>query len=153
MTKHDSGDSRLLFPGLKPTHTVKVQIRFSDYDTFRHVNNNSYMAFFDIGKQDFLSRVLGQGCMPSDLSAAIVNINVDFLAPAVIGEELEVHTAVTAVGHRSFTLYQRVVNPLTDSVKAQATTVLSGFDIATQSAAPLREDLAAALRSLCDNKF
>lgn len=138
-------NERLLFPELELKHAVRVQTRFSDYDTFGHVNNNAYMAYFDLGKVAFFNRLMGRECSPADLSAVIVNINVDFLSPAPFGTPLDVLTAVVHIGDRSFTVYQRIVNPHDGTVCAQATTTLAGFDIATQQSAPLSEVLVAAL--------
>ncbi len=139
---------RILYPELPMTHRVAIQLRFGDYDIFRHINNNSYMAYFDLGKSEFFNAAMGRPVTPADLMAAIVNINVDFLAPTPVGQPLEVQTAVARLGERSFTLYQRIVNPLTAEVKAQATTTLAGFDIATQGPGPLNPTLTAALRTM-----
>lgn len=139
---------RLLYPQIKFQHRVRIQSRFSDYDAFRHVNNNAYMAYFDLGKSLFFNEVMGKPCSPAELSAAVVNVNVDFLAPSPIGEPLEVCTALVHLGERSFTLYQRIVDADTQSAKAQATSVLAGFDIATQCSAPLSPALAKALCGL-----
>ena len=141
-------NDRILYPELTMQHSVALQTRFSDYDMFGHINNNSYMAFFDIGKTEFFRSVMGDACTPTQLSAVIVNINVDFLAPALAGEPLSVSTAVIHVGDRSFTLYQRIVNPDTLSVKAQQTATLAGFDIAAQSSAPLSPELRDRLSRL-----
>ena len=138
-------NDRLLHPEINFNHILPLQIRFSDFDTFGHVNNNSYMAFFDLGKMEYMGSMIDRNFNAADVSAVIASINVDFLAPAVMGEQLDVRTAVTHLGERSFTLYQRVVGSATGSVKAQATTVIVGFDIATQTSAPLRPLLADAL--------
>ena len=147
-----NANNRLQHPGIEFKHRQAIQIRFADYDTFEHINNNSYMAYFDLGKSEYLCEIMGRRLAPSDLSAAIVNINVDFLAPTTLGEELEVYTAIVRLGEHSFTLYQRIVNPVTGVVKAQATSTLAGFDIATQSSAPLQSALMSAVRAdLGDN--
>ena len=140
--------NRISHKDISMQHSLDIQIRFGDYDTFGHINNNSYMTYLDLGKSEFLCRLMGKRCTPSDLSAAIVNINVDFLAPTVVGEPLCVQTAVIHLGEKSFTLYQRLLNPSTGQIKVQATSVLAGFNIATQSAATLRQDLVENLRSL-----
>lgn len=106
------------------------------------------MAFLDLGKTEFFRHALGRSCTPSDLSAVIVNINVDFLSPALTGEPLCVRTAVTHLGDRSFALYQHIANPVSGDIKVQATTTLAGFDIPSQTSAPLRENLRAALSAL-----
>lgn len=139
---------RILHHGIAFPHSLPIQIRFSDYDSFRHINNNAYMAYFDIGKLEFYNLLMGRPCTPDEISAAIVNINVDFIAPARMGEKLEVRTAVTHIGERSFTLYQRIVNPVTDDIKAQSTAIIAGFDVNTQSGTPLPDELLAALHRI-----
>lgn len=141
-------NSRILHPDIVFPHSVDIQTRFSDYDTFGHVNNNAYMAFLDIGKSEFFRHIMGRPCTPTDLAAVIVNINVDFLSPALQGEPLRCLTAVVAVGERSFAIYQRIINPTTGDVKVQATSTLAGFDLASQSSAPLVQTLRDALSKL-----
>lgn len=140
---------RLLDVDMTKALVTDIQIRFADYDTFGHVNNNAYMAYFDLGKTHLFQHLMGHRCSPAELSAVIVNVNVDFLAPAVIDESLDVRTVVKELHEKSFVVYQRVTNPQSGVVKAQATTVLAGFDIATQSGAPLRPELVDILSKFC----
>lgn len=148
MQQEKKAHSRLSYENIKMTHTVSIQARFGDYDTFGHVNNNTYMSYLDLGKSEFFIFAMGRQITPAELSAAIVNINVDFLFPAVMGEPLEVQSAVTHLGDRSFTLYQRVTNSKTGQVKVQATSILAGFDIKTQSGAELRPELRQKLQNI-----
>ena len=41
------------------TIRTEIQKRFSDIDSFRHVNNVSQQMYFDVGKSDFFDRLLG----------------------------------------------------------------------------------------------
>lgn len=126
-------------------HSLEIQSRFGDYDAFRHVNNNAYLQYFDLGKMSFMEAVAGHSFEPKDMSAVIVNINVNFYAPTVLGEAVTVKTGISHVGERAFTVYQQVVSRTTGQVKATAETILAGFDIATQSGAPLQDWLRNAL--------
>lgn len=143
---HLNTTSRLYIPNSDFCCKVTVQSRFSDYDMFGHLNNNSFMAYFDVGKSALFNDIIGKTCTPDRLGAVIVNINVDFLAPAMATEPLEVLTLVDNIGEHSFRLYQRIVNPLTGSVKAQAMSTLAGFDVATAASSPLHPDLVSALK-------
>ncbi|MDE6397274.1 MAG: acyl-CoA thioesterase, partial [Muribaculaceae bacterium] len=118
-----------LFKLTKPfLHFTRIQPRFGDYDIFGHVNNNNVLAYFDLGKIDYTNRFIGKRLTPREVGVVVVNINIDFLAPAEIGRELEVATTVIRLSERSVTLYQRLLDSVTDDVLAQATTVLAGFD-------------------------
>ena len=127
-----------IFKLTKPfLHFTAIQPRFGDYDIFGHVNNNNILAYFDLGKIDYTNRFIGQRLTPRQVGVVVVNINIDFLAPAQIGEDLRVATTVVRLSQRSVTLYQRLLNCRTDEVLAQATTVLAGFDPDTRTPAPL----------------
>lgn len=128
-------------------HQIDIQPRFTDYDAFGHVNNNSYMQYFDLGKALYYSDMLGCSVTPELLGAVIVHIDVDFIEPTTPDEPIAVQTMTTAIGERSLTIYQRVVNPVSGHVKSQAVSILAGFDIATQSGAPLNPDLIAAIQA------
>lgn len=133
-------------------HTLNIQARFNDYDLFGHLNNGSVLQYFDLGKADFLGSILAANDAKAfdaeAVSAVIVNINANFYAVSLPGEPLAVLTGVQHVGERSFTIEQRLVNPDSGDVKAIATTVMAGIDIATQSGAPLRPALKSALTNL-----
>ena len=129
-------------------HTIVVQPRFTDYDTFGHVNNNSYMQYFDLGKAAYYSDMLGHAVTPEILCAVIVHIDVDFLEPTTPDETVAVQTMTIAHGERSITIYQRIINPDTGHIKSQATSILAGFDPATQTAGPLNPALTAAILRL-----
>lgn len=118
-------------------HHTRIQPRFSDYDIFGHVNNNNVLAYFDLGKIDYTNRLYKKCLTPREVGVVVVNINIDFLAPAEIGRELEVATTVLRLSERSITLYQRLIDSVTDDVFAQATTVLTGFDPDTRTGAAL----------------
>lgn len=124
---------------------LDIQPRFTDFDMFGHVNNTAILQYLDLAKSMFFNRITDRPFDPEAVSAAIVNINIDFMEPVRLSEPVTVHTAVERLGDRSFTLLQEVLNPDTGHRKAVAHTVMAGFDIATQSSAPLRPALRAAL--------
>lgn len=127
-------------------HHIDIQPRFGDYDMFGHVNNTIYMQYFDLGKAMFLTDLLGGDFSPEAVGAVIVNANVNYFAPTRPGEPIAVLTGCNRLGDRSFRIYQQAVNPVTGAVKADALTILAGFDVHTQGPAPLPARLVAALR-------
>lgn len=132
-------------PKAQLVHRLDIQPRFNDYDLFGHLNNGAVLQYFDLGKAEFLGELTGDKFDPEAVSSVIVNINANFYAVSLPGEPLSVLTGVQHVGDRSFVIEQRLVNSDTDAVKASAVTVMAGIDIASQTGAPLRDQLRAAL--------
>ena len=120
-------------------HVVDLQTRFADIDMLGHVNNNVYFSFMDLGKIDYFLAVSGGRFSMADLKAVVVNVNCDFFEPSYFTEPLQVWTSVAHIGHRSFTIEQRVVSKKTGSTKCIGRTILAGFAPATRQGAPLDE--------------
>ncbi len=138
-------NSRIKEPSRPLRHRVDLQVRFGDFDSYGHINNNVYLQFFDLGKALYFNEITGKAFDVEAISAAVVNINCNFYAPTVMGEDLIVQTACCHLGDRSLTLEQRILNPNNGSIKCDAITVMAGFDIKTQSSAPIREELKRAI--------
>lgn len=138
-------NTRIPAPQAHYNHTIECQLRFNDIDMFGHVNNSVYLQFFDLAKLKYFQDVTLAKPQADSLAMVVVNINCDFYAPSLIDEALEVKTAVIAIGHRSLTLEQRIINPHTGSVKCQAHTIMAGFNIATAESVPIPTDARKAI--------
>lgn len=115
-------------------HRLAVQIRFNDVDRFGHVNNNAYFAYYDLGKEEYLQKVLKVDYETAEVAPVIANINADFIKPIFYGDQIVVETRVSHVGNRSFTLSQRAVRVDTGEVVCQCRTVMVCFNVKTQEA-------------------
>lgn len=126
-------------------HALDLQSRFTDVDMLGHINNNVYLSFMDLGKLDYFAAISGGKAGVRDIRAVVVNVNVDFYEPSYFGEPLRVWTAVSRIGERSFTIEQRIVDPVTGHTKCIGSTTLAGFDPATARGAELDEVLVKAV--------
>lgn len=135
-------------PQTELRHVLEIQSRFNDYDGFGHVNNSVYFQLMDLGKVAFFEQALGHKLDSAQPGAVIVNVNASFYAPAMFGEPLVVCSGCVGVSKRSFTLEQRVVNPLTGSVKCVGITVMASFDPATMTSPELSPEWVAALTAV-----
>lgn len=126
-------------------HRLDIQTRFTDADSFGHINNNTYLSYMDLGKIDYFKTVTGRDLTPADIRSVVVHISIDFFAPAYLTEPLQVYTAITSIGNRSYTIQQRIVNAHTHETKTVGTTILAGFDPLTAQSAPLDPQLVATI--------
>lgn len=126
-------------------HRVPIQIRFNDVDRYGHVNNNAYFAFYDLGKEDYLAKVLKVNYREAEVVPVIANINADFLTPIFYGDKIVVETRISHVGQKSFTLQQRAINEVTGNVVCQCSTVMVCFSLKTQASAEIPAEYRAAI--------
>lgn len=126
-------------------HRLPVQIRFNDVDGYGHVNNNSYFAYYDLGKEDYLRKVLNVNYSSAEIVPVIANINADFFLPIFHNDEIEIETRVSHVGKKSFTLQQRAINTKTDVIVCQSQTIMVCFNLKTQESAEIPDSFRKAI--------
>lgn len=126
-------------------HRTPIQLRFNDVDGYGHVNNSSYFSFYDLGKEDYLFRVLSPKFRSADVVPIIANINADFIEPIFYGDKIEVETRVCKLGTKSFTLEQRAINTTTGRIVCQARTVMVCFSRSARVSAPIPDEVRRAI--------
>lgn len=121
-------------------HRIDIQLRFNDVDTYGHVNNNAYFAYFDLGKEAYLREVLCADFQSRRIVPVIASIQADFLAPVFYGDRIAVETRIERLGTKSFTLRQRAVSRDTGEVKCSCACVMVCFDLVEGLSVALPED-------------
>ncbi len=113
---------------MQPVFITPIQIRFSDVDMFRHVNNTVYFQYFDLAKARYFAPLTGGKVTPEDIALVIANVNCDFIAPTFFTDTVEVETHVDHIGTRSLRLQQVLRSTESGQEKARCTTVMVAFD-------------------------
>ncbi|MFI3319985.1 MAG: thioesterase family protein [Rikenellaceae bacterium] len=110
--------------------TTDLQIRFSDLDILQHVNNSVLVQFYDLGKCEYFSQVMGLSQhVWNRNSFAIVSVKMDFMQEVRGTDEVYVTTRISKLGVKSVTFSQQIIDRATGDVKSQCESVLSGFDL------------------------
>jgi len=125
-------------------HTLPLQLRFSDVDRFGHVNNVVYFSFYDLGKTHYFSQV----CPHVDWSKygiVAVHVQADFLEQIHETDNVAVQTAVVKIGHKSFTLAQRVIDLDTHVVKCVGSSVMVTYDLQRQESILIPQEWVDAI--------
>ncbi|MDR1543439.1 MAG: acyl-CoA thioesterase [Prevotellaceae bacterium] len=134
-------------------HKSLVQLRFNDADSLGHINNSVYFSFYDLGKSEYFKAVNGEAILPQDIDIVIVHVEVDFLAPVFLSDEIEVQTVVSEIGNKSLTLVQRIVDVKSGTIKCVCKTVMVGFDQKTQTSKPVSDHWRKAISAFEKREF
>lgn len=122
------------------TTQTAIQKRFSDVDSFQHVNNVAQQMYFDVGKVDYYRRVLGQDVLFDRLRIITVATSTSYLGQIRLEDEIVVTTTAEKVGNKSITLEQQLVHTAADGsrrVCSRSTSVMVAFDFEAQQAVPV----------------
>jgi acyl-CoA thioester hydrolase len=116
-------------------HRYDCQVRFSDVDLYRHVNNVKYFEYMQEARIDLL-RLDERPTGEQELSVVVVAVDVEYSRPVLWRPEpYPVSTWVERVGASSFVLASEISDGR--DVLARARAVVVGFDAATSRARPL----------------
>lgn len=132
-------------------HQTPIQLRFNDFDVLGHVNNAIYLSFFDLGKTEYFNNVLPELVFDHTVGMVIADIHVSFLLPVYPGEKVAVETCVVEVGNKSFKLYQRLVDLVSEEVKCICNTVMVCFDAQTKSSREVPQEWRLAIADFEEN--
>lgn len=117
------------------TLETPIQKRFSDVDTFGHVNNVAQQMYFDVGKVDYYGRVLGEEVLAGDLRIVTVSTATSYAGQVRMYDDVRVTTVCERVGTKSLTLFQQLL--VGDEVRSESRSVMVVFDFAAQRSEPV----------------
>ena len=107
-----------------------VQKRFSDVDSFMHVNNIWQQSYFDMGKTEFYTQVLGVTGVFDKLRIITASTHTDYWGQVRLTDDIVVVTQVSRIGNKSMTLHQRIM--LGERCLTESSSVMVAFDFETQ---------------------
>ncbi|MEK6721272.1 MAG: thioesterase family protein [Chloroflexota bacterium] len=130
-----------------------IVVRFADTDAMGHVNNASYLTYFEIARVAYYEMVGGEplpvGVHGVDEGMILAEARVTYRSPAFYGETLTVETRATRRGRTSFRLEHRLTAPRSRYGEARlvavSESVLVTYDYRAERPIPVPPRLAAAM--------
>ena len=115
-----------------------VQKRFSDVDSFMHVNNIWQQSYFDMGKTEFYTQVLGVTGVFDKLRIINASTHTDYWGQVRLTDDIVVVTQVSRIGNKSMTLHQRIM--LGERCLTESSSVMVAFDFETQQTVAIPDE-------------
>ncbi|GIW32902.1 thioesterase family protein [Meiothermus sp.] len=78
---------------------VPIEVRFSDLDTLKHVNNAVYLTYDEVARGHYLRRA---GAAIDGGNFVMARAEVDYIRPILFAEPVEIAIRVEKVGNSSF---------------------------------------------------
>lgn len=129
--------------------THPVLVRWSDIDSYDHVNNVRYFDYLQEARIAFLSQVVGTtGDFFAQYPCVLVSQTVDYLRPILLRHPpYDVDVWIESVGTSSYTLGSRIVDRSGggEDVYAKAVSVIVAVDGETHAKRSLEEPERDAL--------
>ena len=128
---------------------TQIKVRGFHLDVYQHVNNARYLEFLEEARWDGLENNENfQWMTANNIAFVVVNININYRRPAVLGDRLTVTSHVKQINGRSGVLSQVVTLDPEDEVVADALVTFVCIDLKTQKALSLDGELRTKLEEM-----
>lgn len=128
-------------------YRTKIQIRFSDCDMLKHVNNAVYLQYFETARIQFLTKELPDWDYNKQ-GIILANNNIDYLKPLFLNDDCWITVFCTEIGKSSFKLGYHVIvyeNGI-ETVKSKGESILVCFDFTSHKTMPIPQNLLQVLQ-------
>nr|CAD7567296.1 unnamed protein product [Timema californicum] len=126
-----------------------IKVRGYHLDVYQHVNNARYLEFLEEARWKWLEEVEAfHWLQEQKLAFVVVNININYRRPAVLGDVLTIDSEITQLNGKSGIIAQRVLLAGQETVVADAALTFVCIDLRTQKAVALEGELRERLMRL-----
>lgn len=126
-----------------------IKVRGYHLDVYQHVNNARYLEFLEEARWEWLEEVEAfHWLQEQKLAFVVVNININYRRPAVLGDVLIIDSEITQLNGKSGIIAQRVLLAGQETVVADAALTFVCIDLRTQKAVALEGELRQRLMRL-----
>ena len=130
---------------------TQIKVRGYHMDVYQHVNNARYLEFLEEARWDGLESSAGfQWMSANHIAFVVVNININYRRPAVLGDLLTVTSKVQQLNAKSGVLSQVVTLAPEGQVVADALITFVCIDLKTQKALALEGELREHLEAMVE---
>ncbi|QGY28267.1 acyl-CoA thioesterase [Pantoea cypripedii] len=126
-----------------------IKVRGYHLDVYQHVNNARYLEFLEEARWQWLEDVDAfNWLVQQKLAFVVVNININYRRPAVLGDVLTIESEIAQLNGKSGVISQRVLLASDGTPVADAALTFVCIDLRTQKAVPLEGELRERLAAL-----
>ncbi|MBN9929312.1 YbgC/FadM family acyl-CoA thioesterase [Pantoea agglomerans] len=126
-----------------------IKVRGYHLDVYQHVNNARYLEFLEEARWEWLEEVEAfHWLQEQKLAFVVVNININYRRPAVLGDVLTIDSEITQLNGKSGIIAQRVLLAGQETVVVDAALTFVCIDLRTQKAVALEGELRERLMRL-----
>lgn len=126
-----------------------IKVRGYHLDVYQHVNNARYLEFLEEARWEWLERLESFSWLEENhLAFVVVNININYRRPAVMGDVLNIHSKLVQLGGKSGVIGQTVTLAPQGETVADAMLTFVCIDLRTQKAQPMEGELKKRMEEM-----
>lgn len=119
-----------------------IKVRGYHLDLYGHVNNARYLEFLEEARWAMIEEKIDLGELKErGIGMVVVNINIDYLSPANLGDILHVSSRISRIGSKSAAVEQLIRKRGSRKLIASAQVTFVVVNIRTRKVIPIDENL------------
>ncbi|MFA3777773.1 acyl-CoA thioesterase [Yersinia sp. 1652 StPb PI] len=123
-----------------------IKVRGFHIDVFQHVNNARYLEFLEEARWEWLDgEPAAQWMAENQIAFIVVNININYRRPAVLGDLLRIDSQLLKLNGKSGVMKQTVTLEPESIPVADAELTFACIDLRSQRALPIEGELREKL--------
>lgn len=121
-----------------------VPVRYTDVDTYGHVNNATYVTYLEEARIDYLEAVLGDEARSltaeseGDVGIVVANLELQYRHSVGLVDSVVVDVRVPRLGDSSFPIEYEIRSD--GDIAAEGTTTMVAYDRAEGASRPIPDD-------------
>jgi acyl-CoA thioester hydrolase len=128
--------------------TIELPVQWGDMDSFQHVNNVTYLRWFESARIAYFEKAGILAGMP-DVGPIQARQEIDYRLPLTYPDSVRVAATVTKLGNTSFTMALRVRSRNNDrAIAAEGVATIVMFDYRAGHKTPISPQLREAIEAL-----
>lgn len=124
---------------------TQIQMRYGDLDGLNHVNNATYLTYFELGRINYFREFLG-GFFSRKVNFVVNHADIDFKKPIHFEDNPVMFTWISSIGNSSCVFSHEIRNE-SDLIFARGKTVIVWIDENKQKM-KIDEDIRMRLEEL-----
>lgn len=124
--------------------TTEIQMRFRDLDAMGHVNNAVYLSYCELARTQFYLKHAFKRSL-HDIDFILAHVDIDYVAAAEWGDQIEVSVWPSKIGESSFTLSYEVRDKASGRLLARSSSVLVSYDYEKKKTKPIPSEFRRML--------
>lgn len=131
---------------MRRVHEIELDIRWGDMDAVGHVNNATYLTYFEQARIGWLAALGGRLAFSEAQGPVMANVSCEFRRPIVHPARLRVEVLAGEPGRSSLPTAYRIVDAADPSIEyATGSSVLVWIDYRSGRPVPVPDAVRASL--------
>ena len=128
---------------------IELPVQWGDQDALGHVNNVVFFRWWESSRIAYAERINLLGADRSErFGTVLASMKCDFRQQLLYPDSVIIGARIGRVGNSSIHIEHRLVSKQTNTVAADAVSVMVSFDFEEQTSCPISPEIRSAIRGL-----